>query len=77
MNHAITFTLDLEDPRPDSTHPPRHIEVVHRVLDHFASINTRGTVFVVGEVAEQSPSLIQKISELGMKLPSIPHTMCR
>jgi len=68
MDTAITFTLDLEDPRPDNRYSPRHIEVMDHLLDRLAASGIRGTIFVVGGVALEAPVLIRKIASLGHEI---------
>ena len=49
----LTFTLDLEDHRPDARYPKRFPEVTRAVLATIEDCGVRGTVFVVGTLAEQ------------------------
>lgn len=65
---GVTFTLDLEDHREHTTDPVRYPAVVHRVLDDLARRGVRATVFVVGEVAEQSPDLVRSVARAGHEL---------
>ena len=65
MSGPILFTLDLEDHRPDSSAEIRYRSVVRALLDDLDRWNARGTVFVVGEVAQQSPELVREIAARG------------
>jgi polysaccharide deacetylase family protein (PEP-CTERM system associated) len=58
----VSFTLDLEDHRPaDAGWEPRYPEVTRRLLAHLAERGVRGSVFVVGEVAERHPDLVEEV----------------
>ncbi|MBI2705402.1 MAG: polysaccharide deacetylase family protein [Actinobacteria bacterium] len=65
---AITFTLDLEDHRPDGSAELRYPTVMRRVLDWLDERSIRGTVFVVGEVAEAQPDLVRDIADRGHEI---------
>ncbi len=65
MDRRVTFSLDLEDHRPDDSVPERYPEVARSVLAHLAARNVRGTVFVVGEVAEAHPELVREVVDHG------------
>jgi hypothetical protein len=62
---VLTFTLDLEDHRPSPTWPVRYPELTRQWLDHCEERGIRGTVFVVGRVAERSPALVREVAERG------------
>jgi peptidoglycan-N-acetylglucosamine deacetylase len=64
----ITFTLDVEDHRPDEAASFRVPELVHAVLDFLAERSIRGTFFVVGELAEQVPDLVREIADAGHEI---------
>jgi peptidoglycan-N-acetylglucosamine deacetylase len=57
---SVTFTLDLEDVRTSPTQPDRVPEVTERIFDRVREIGVRGTLFVVGEVADAHPGLVAK-----------------
>jgi len=61
----VTFTLDLEDQRAPGDPVPRYVDATHRLLEFLAERDVRGTVFVVGELAEQSPELVKEIAAGG------------
>lgn len=65
---AITFTLDLEDHRPDDSAELRYPDVMRRVLDWLDDRSIRGTVFVVGEVAQAQPDLVREIASRGHEI---------
>jgi len=62
---AVAFTLDLEDHRPGPEHAVRYPAAVRAVLAFLAARSVRGTVFVVGEVAQQSPDLVREVAAAG------------
>ena len=61
----VTFTLDLEDHRPDEHAELRYPAVMREVLDWLDDRSIRGTVFVVGEVAESQPDLVCEVATRG------------
>jgi len=61
----MTFTLDMEDHRTGTSAPIRCSEPTARVLEWLAGRNARGTVFVVGELAEQCPDIIRSMAAAG------------
>jgi polysaccharide deacetylase family protein (PEP-CTERM system associated) len=65
---GITFTLDLEDHRPNESSEFRVPAVTRRVLGSFEHLRVTGTVFAVGEVAEQVPELVRDIAAAGHEL---------
>lgn len=74
--HEITFTMDVEDPRPNNTLEQRYSSVTHQVLDFLQELGIKGTFFCVGEIARESPCLIKEISNRGheVALHSLAHT---
>jgi polysaccharide deacetylase family protein (PEP-CTERM system associated) len=69
MPAALTFTLDVEDHRPDdSSWPARFPDLTRRILDHVAAAGVRGTIFIVGEEAERHPDLVRDIAAGGHEL---------
>ncbi len=68
MARPITFTLDLEDLRPNAAAEIRYPAVCRRVLDFLAERNVHGTFFVVGTVAEAQPDLIREIAAAGHEI---------
>ncbi len=76
MRGPVTFTLDLEDHRPDDSFPLRYPTVMREVLAFLAERNVVGTVFVVGVVAEAQPDLVREVAAAGheIALHSWAHT---
>lgn len=68
MAAPITFTLDLEDHRPDDSFPLRYPTVMRDVLEFLAERNVIGTVFVVGQVAEAEPGLVREVAAAGHEI---------
>ena len=68
MTPPLTFTFDVEDHRPDHQTELRLLDATHRVLDFCAERAIVGTVFVVGEVVADHPSLIREIAAQGHEL---------
>src|SRR5258708_25813814 len=64
----ISFTLDLEDHRPNETAELRYPTVMRAVLDWLDERSVRGTVFVVGEVAEAQPDLVREVAARGHEI---------
>jgi polysaccharide deacetylase family protein (PEP-CTERM system associated) len=67
VDTGVTFTLDLEDHRPDDATPgpERYPTLTQRVLDFLDARAVRGTFFVVGEVAERHPALVREVGARG------------
>lgn len=61
----LTFTLDLEDHRPDERAELRFPSLTARLLDDLDDLGVRATVFVVGELAERVPALVAEIAQRG------------
>ncbi|MFN8037865.1 MAG: polysaccharide deacetylase family protein [Acidimicrobiales bacterium] len=68
MAAPITFSLDLEDHRPDESAELRFPQITRRVLDFLEERNIVGTFFVVGEVAEAEPDLVREVAARGHEL---------
>jgi polysaccharide deacetylase family protein (PEP-CTERM system associated) len=68
MTAPITFTLDLEDHRPDESAELRYPAVTRTILEHLANRGITGTFFVVGAVAEAEPGLIGEIAGAGHEI---------
>ncbi len=64
----VTFTLDLEDHRPDDAATLRYPSVTRDILEHLATHDITGTFFVVGVVAEAQPALVQEIAAAGHEI---------
>jgi len=67
MTVEITFTLDLEDHRPEGF-PKRYPHITEKILEFLDRHNIKATVFVLGRVAEESPGLIKTISGQGHEI---------
>jgi len=65
---SITFTLDVEDHRGDAGGPPSHIALTRDIVDFLGERGIRGTFFIVGDVAEDDPDLIEAIAAEGHEL---------
>jgi polysaccharide deacetylase family protein (PEP-CTERM system associated) len=65
---GITFTLDLEDGRESGAESNRFVAVTHRLLSFLADRDVRGTVFVVGELAEDHPNLVREVADAGHEI---------
>lgn len=61
----VTFTLDVEDHRPDESAALRFPDMTRRVLDHLDDHGVRGTVFVVGSLVERHGELVADIARRG------------
>ena len=64
----ISFTLDLEDNRAPHDNVLRYLDATRRLFDFLATRGIRGTVFVVGELAEQAPDLVKEAVASGHEL---------
>jgi peptidoglycan-N-acetylglucosamine deacetylase len=64
----VTFTLDLEDHRPDETREERYPALTRQVLDFLDDRDVRGTFFVVGETAERHPELVREVAARGHEI---------
>jgi len=68
MLKNISITLDVEDLRPSDDFEDRSKLMTEKVLDLFAEMNIRATIFVVGDVAKKHPELIKKASNEGHEI---------
>ena len=64
-NRSVVFSIDLEDHRPDESFPKRYPAVTRCLLDFLGERNLRATVFVLGRLAREEPSLIREIAQRG------------
>lgn len=62
------FTLDLEDHTGVYSPHGRHVDNAKRILDLCDGAGIRGTVFVVGRLAEASPGLVREVSVRGHEI---------
>ena len=65
---SLTFTLDLEDHRPDETAELRFPVITERLLDDLDEWGATGTVFAVGEVVRDHPDLVKRIAARGHEI---------
>ena len=65
---AITFTLDLEDHRPDDRAELRFPAMSRRILDHLSDRGVRATVFIVGEIGRSHPELVSEVAAGGHEI---------
>jgi polysaccharide deacetylase family protein (PEP-CTERM system associated) len=68
MAAPLTFSLDLEDHRADRTKPGRYPLMTRKILDFLDELGVRGTVFTVGEVAEEEPDLVREVTRRGHEI---------
>jgi len=61
---SVTFTLDLEPHAPPHA-PSRHATITRELLERLERAGIRGTVFVLGVVAEDDPDLVRAIADRG------------
>ncbi len=64
----VIFTLDLEDHLGRYDKSSRYPGIARRILADMASKNIKGTVFVVGKIAETEPDLLREISDMGYEI---------
>lgn len=64
----LFFTFDLEDHSPESTHLKRYPEITDSILEFLEVREMEATVFVLGRLALDDPSLIRKISQAGHEI---------
>ena len=64
----ITFTLDLEDHRPNSRYEKRYPEITRHILELLDQNLIKGTFFIVGTISKNDPDLIKEISNEGHEL---------
>jgi polysaccharide deacetylase family protein (PEP-CTERM system associated) len=76
MSRTVAFTIDVEDPRSDTTREYRVRRNVDLVLEWLAARGHRGTAFVVGSLAEEDPGIVRAFAEGGheIALHSWTHT---
>lgn len=65
---GLTFTLDLEDHRPDGTGPARFPAIVEVLLGRLERVGVRGTFFVVGNLGESHPELVRTVAAAGHEI---------
>ncbi len=65
---SITFTLDLEDHRPDEALPVRYPEITRKILEFLEERNIKATIFTVGALAKKDPQLVRRIHAAGHEI---------
>jgi polysaccharide deacetylase family protein (PEP-CTERM system associated) len=68
MAPPVTITLDVEDLRPDQDLPERVVAMTGLVLDMLADSEVRASIFVVGELAERRPGIVQRAARDGHEI---------
>lgn len=65
---AITFTLDVEDHRPNSSAELRFPHLTREVLSFLDALGVTGTFFIVGQKGTEHPELVREIAEAGHEI---------
>ena len=65
---SISVTLDVEDLRPSNHFEDRSKLMAEKVLDLFDQMSTRATIFIVGDVAQKHPEIIEKAVKDGHEI---------
>ena len=68
MLKNISVTLDVEDLRPSDDFEDRSKLMTEKVLNLFAEMGIRATIFVVSDVARRHPETIKKEAEAGHEI---------
>lgn len=68
MTQAITFTLDLEDHRPDESLPVRYPEMTEKILEFLDRHKIKATIFTVGSLAKKDPETVRKVHAAGHEI---------
>ena len=68
MSKLLTFTLDLEDHRPDERCAKRYPEMTDKILAFLDERDIKATVFTLGLLAEKDPALIKRIHDGGHEI---------
>jgi polysaccharide deacetylase family protein (PEP-CTERM system associated) len=64
----LTFTLDLEDHRPNASHAKRYPDITRAILEFLEVRGIEATVFVLGRLAREDPALIREIAQAGHEI---------
>lgn len=77
MKPALTFTLDLEDHRPDKALEKRYPAMTEKILSFLDAHNVKATVFTVATLAAEAPDLVRRIHAAGHEIAhhSYDHTL--
>jgi len=65
---SISVTLDVEDLRPSNHFEDRSKLMAEKVLDLFNQMSIRATIFIVGDVAQKYPEIIEKAVKDGHEI---------
>ena len=65
---SISVTLDVEDLRPSNHFEDRSKLMAEKVLDLFDQMSIRATIFIVGDVAQKHPEIIEKAVKDGHEI---------
>ena len=65
---SISVTLDVEDLRPSNHFEDRSKLMAEKVLDLFNQMSIRATIFIVGDVAQKHPEIIEKAVKDGHEI---------
>ena len=65
---SISVTLDVEDLRPSNHFEDRSKLMTEKVLDLFNQMSIRATIFIVGDVAQKHPEIIEKAVQHGHEI---------
>ncbi len=65
---SISVTLDVEDLRPSNHFEDRSKLMAEKVLDLFDQMSIRATIFIVGDVAQKYPEIIEKAVKDGHEI---------
>ena len=65
---SISVTLDVEDLRPSNHFEDRSKLMAEKVLDLFDQMSIRATIFIVGDLAQKHPEIIEKAVKDGHEI---------
>ena len=65
---SISVTLDVEDLRPSNHFEDRSKLMAEKVLDLFNQMSIRATIFIVGDLAQKHPEIIEKAVKDGHEI---------
>lgn len=73
LPRRITFTVDVEDHAGAASDHPRYPAMTRCILEFLAERDAVATFFVVGDIAERTPSLVREIARQGHEVASHAH----
>ena len=68
MMPDFIFSLDLEDRRPKPLPPFRFLDTMPGILDFLDERQIRGSIFVIGSLAQECPDLVQECHQRGHEI---------